>query len=152
MVGYRLDKTLSEHGSVSRGLCVTNSEGNLVEIDELTKISRKNDEIVFELNEKEQPLKGNDLVSMNFWGFHPSLFQHLENGFIEFLAEKGNELKSEFFIPMHVDDLIKTGKAKVKVLPSNANWFGVTYQEDKPIVIEKVQALISCGTYPEKLW
>ena len=152
MVGYRLDKTLSEHGSVSRGLCITNEVGNLIDIEELMKIGRKNEGIVFEKDEKEFPLKGSEIVSMNFWGFHPSLFQHLEKGFIDFLAEKGTEMKSEFFIPMHVDDLIKTGKAKVKVLSSNASWFGVTYKEDKPIVIEKVQALISGGTYPEKLW
>ncbi|MFA9390101.1 MAG: NDP-sugar synthase [Prolixibacteraceae bacterium] len=152
MVGYRLDNTLSEHGSVSRGLCVTNQLGNLVDIDELTKITAKNEGIVFERDEKEHPLKGDELVSMNFWGFHPSLFEHLEKGFVSFLAEKGKEMKSEFFIPMHVDDLIKSNKTKVKVLTSNASWFGVTYQEDKPVVVQKVQELISSGKYPKQLW
>lgn len=152
MVGYRLDNTLSEHGSVSRGLCVTNELGNLVDIDELTKISIKSDAIVFERDEKDHPLKGDETVSMNFWGFHPSLFQHLEEGFVEFLASKGTEMKSEFFIPMHVDDLIKAGKTKVKVLTSSAQWFGVTYQEDKPLVKEQIQQLISSGKYPKNLW
>ncbi|MBN2806261.1 MAG: NTP transferase domain-containing protein [Prolixibacteraceae bacterium] len=152
MVGYRLDKTLSEHGSVSRGLCRTNTEGNLVDIDELTKISNTPSGIVYERDEQQFPLKADDLVSMNFWGFHPSLFQHLEAGFVEFLKEKGQELKSEFFIPMHVGNLVKAGKTKVKVLSSAASWFGVTYQEDKPLVIERVKALISKGDYPEILW
>lgn len=152
MVGYRLDNTLSEHGSVSRGLCLTNAEGNLVDIDELTKISSTPSGIVYEHDEQQFPLKPDDLVSMNFWGFHPSLFQHLEEGFVEFLNEKGQEQKSEFFIPMHVGDLVKAGKTKVKVLSSNASWFGVTYQEDKPLVIERVKALISKGDYPENLW
>ena len=152
MVGYRLDNTLSDHGSVSRGLCITNNEGNLVDIDELTKISKKDNDIVYERDETEYPLKGNETVSMNFWGFHPSLFAHLEEGFVEFLKERGNEMKSEFFIPMYVDELIKADKAKVKVLTSNANWFGVTYQEDKPLVKEQIKQLIASGKYPNKLW
>lgn len=152
MVGYRLDNTLSDHGSVSRGLCITNEKENLVDIDELTKISKKDGGIVFERNEEDHPLKGDETVSMNFWGFHPSLFTHLEKGFIEFLDEKGKELKSEFFIPMYVDELIKANETEVKVLTSSAHWFGVTYQEDKPIVIEQIQKLISSGKYPKNLW
>lgn len=152
MVGYRLDNTLSEHGSVSRGLCITNNEGNLTDIDELTKISKKASEIVFERNEEEHSLQGSETVSMNFWGFHPSLFTHLESGFVEFLKEKGSEMKSEFFIPMYVDELIKANKTSVKVLTSNASWFGVTYQEDKPMVKEQIQELIKSGKYPEVLW
>jgi hypothetical protein len=89
---------------------------------------------------------------MNFWGFHPSLFSHLEEGFKAFLAEKGSELKSEFYIPMHVDNLIKAAKVKAKVLSSDASWFGVTYKEDKPIVIDSINKLIAAGKYPEKLW
>lgn len=152
MVGYRMDNTLSEHGSVSRGLCITNNEENLVDIDELTKISLKNDKIVYERNNKEHPLKGDETVSMNFWGFHPSLFAHLETGFVEFLDEKGKEMKSEFFIPMYVDELIKGNKTKVKVLTSSAHWFGVTYQEDKPLVKEQIQQLIIDSKYPKNLW
>lgn len=152
MVGYCLDKTLSENGSVSRGLCITNSEQNLVDIDELTKITLEQDGIFYYRDDKKMPLKGDETVSMNFWGFHPSLFQYLEEGFVRFLSEKGGELKSEFFIPMYVDELIKAGKTNVKVLTSNASWFGVTYQEDKPVVKERINQLIAEGKYPEKLW
>jgi NDP-sugar pyrophosphorylase family protein len=152
MVGYRMDKTLSENGSVSRGLCIANNEGNLVDIDELTKITSERDGIFYYRDEKRIPLKGDEIVSMNFWGFHPSLFSHMEDGFIRFLEEKGEELKSEFFIPMFVDELIKSGKTKVKILTSDASWFGVTYQEDKPIVKERIQQLIGQGRYPAKLW
>jgi len=152
MVGYRMDNTLSENGTVSRGLCVTDSDQNLVDIDELTKISLEPDGIFYYKDEQKKPLKGNETVSMNFWGFHPSLFHFLEEGFVQFLKEKGTELKSEFFIPMYVDELIKASKAKVKVLTSNAAWFGVTYQEDKPVVIDRVKQLIEEGKYPSNLW
>ena len=152
MVGYRLDNTLSENGSVSRGLCITDKNQNLVDIDELTKITIENNTIVYYKDDKSFPLKGNETVSMNFWGFHPSLFKHLEEGFINFLKNEGTEMKSEFFIPFHIDDLIKANKASAKVLTSNANWFGVTYKEDKPMVIEKVNELIAQGKYPKQLW
>ena len=152
MVGYRMDNTLSENGTVSRGLCVTDGDQNLVDIEELTKISLETDGIFYYKEEQKKPLKGDETVSMNFWGFHPSLFHFLEEGFVQFLNEKGTELKSEFFIPMYVDELIKAGKAKVKVLTSDAAWFGVTYQEDKPVVIDRVKQLISEGKYPSNLW
>jgi len=152
MVGYCLDKTLSENGSVSRGLCVTNAEQNLVDIDELTKITLEPEGIFYYRDDKRIPLTGDETVSMNFWGFHPTLFTHLEEGFVQFLSDKGNELKSEFFIPMFVDDLIKACKTKVRVLTSNAAWFGVTYQEDKPVVKERINQLIGEGKYPKKLW
>jgi NDP-sugar pyrophosphorylase family protein len=152
MVGYRLDKTLSENGSVSRGLCVANHEGNLVDIEELTNIISGTDGIFYSRGEEKVALKGDETVSMNFWGFHTSLFGHLEEGFKKFLEERGSELKSEFFIPMHVDGLIKTYKAEVKILTSNASWFGVTYQEDKPVVKQRIQQLINEGKYPSQLW
>lgn len=152
MVGYRLDNTLSDNGSVSRGLCVTNEKNNLVDIDELTKITSENDGIYFYRDDKKSSLNGYETVSMNFWGFHPSLFEYFEQGFVDFLKEKGSEMKSEFFIPMYVDELIKAHKIDVEVLTSNAEWFGVTYQEDKPVVIEKIRQLIESGKYPQKLW
>ena len=152
MVGYKLSNTLSENGSVSRGLCITDKDNNLNDIDELTKISIEKSGIVYEKDGDKKELTGDETVSMNFWGFHPSLFQHLEKGFVDFLEKEGKEMKSEFFIPMHVDDLIKDEKAKVKVLKSNAQWFGVTYKEDKPDVIQNITKLISEGKYPEKLW
>lgn len=152
MVGYRLDNTLSDNGSVSRGLCITDDNNNLVDIDELTKITKEDDGIFYYKDEQKNALKGNETVSMNFWGFHTSLFQHLEEGFVDFLKKQGNEMKSEFFIPMHIDDLIKAKKADVEVLTSDAAWFGVTYQEDKPIVINRINEQIATGKYPSKLW
>ena len=152
MVGYRLDNTLSEHGSVSRGLCITDPDGNLSDIEELTKITKEADGIFYQKDEKLNKLKGNETVSMNFWGFHPSLFDYLEEGFLNFLKNKGTEMKSEFYIPMHVDELIKNQKVNVKVLTSNASWFGVTYQEDKPIVKASIKKLIQQGKYPVDLW
>jgi UTP-glucose-1-phosphate uridylyltransferase len=152
MVGYKLNNTLSENGSVSRGLCITDSKNNLNDIDELTKISTEDSGIVYEKDGNKKELKGDETVSMNFWGFHPSLFEHLEKGFIDFLDKEGKGMKSEFFIPMHVDDLIKENKLNVKVLTSDAKWFGVTYKEDKPDVIEKIEKLIAAEKYPEQLW
>jgi NDP-sugar pyrophosphorylase family protein len=152
MVGYRLDKTLSENGSVSRGLCVADSLGNLADIEELTNISNEPNGIYYSRGEEKVALKGDEIVSMNFWGFHPSLFGFLEEGFTKFLEERGKELKSEFFIPMHVDGLIKSGKVEVEILSSNASWFGVTYQEDKPVVKERIRQLINNGIYPSQLW
>lgn len=152
MVGYRLDRTLSENGSVSRGLCITDAEAQLENIEELTKISTSEGKIVYEKSEKQYSLQGDETVSMNFWGFHPSLFKHLEEGFIAFLQKEGEEMKSEFYIPMHIDNLIKAEKVKVKVLKSNASWFGVTYKEDKPTVIERINQLTQKGIYPSKLW
>ncbi len=152
MVGYRMDKTLSENGTVSRGLCISDESSNLTFIEELTKISLENDGIFYYKNEEKIALKGNETVSMNFWGFHPSLFSLLEDGFIDFLKENGNELKSEYYIPIPVYNLIKSGRGKVKVLTSDASWFGVTYQEDKPVVKQRINDLISDGKYPSNLW
>jgi NDP-sugar pyrophosphorylase family protein len=152
MIGYQLDNTLSENGSVSRGLCQTDHDGNLIDIEELTQIQTDGQRIFYLKNSNETELTGKETVSMNFWGFHPSIFLNLEEGFIEFLSKKGTEAKSEFYIPMHVDNLIKQGKAKAKVLTCAATWFGVTYKEDKPVVTERINALINSGRYPEKLW
>jgi len=152
MVGYRLDKTLSDHGSVARGICLTDPQQLLIDIDEMTQIEKDNGKIVYVRNGVKNDLKGDELVSMNIWGFHPSLFHYLEKGFVQFLNEKGNELKSEYYIPLHVGEMVKSGDATVKVLSSSASWFGVTYQQDKPIVIEKIRELIGSGEYPVKLW
>lgn len=152
MVGYRLDKTLSENGSVSRGLCLIDKEQNLADVEELLRITAESDGIVYYRGENRIPLRGDETVSMNFWGFHPALFAHLEMGFSSFLKERGSELKSEFFIPMFIDGQIKAGNIRAKVLTSDARWFGVTYQEDKPVVIEQIKNLISEGYYPAKLW
>lgn len=152
MVGYRLDKTLSDHGSVARGVCMTDANNHLIDIDEITQIEKEGDKVVYERDGKKTQLRGDELVSMNIWGFHPSLFDSLETSFVDFLKAKGNEMKSEFYIPMHVGEMVEKGLTKVKVLSSEASWFGVTYKQDKPVVQEKIQALIAKGEYPEKLW
>ncbi|GET26233.1 sugar phosphate nucleotidyltransferase [Prolixibacter sp. NT017] len=152
MVGYQLDNTLSEFGSVSRGVCQTDSSGRLTEINERTKIQKEDDEIVYYEDEKRFPLTGKEPVSMNFWGVKTSVFQYLNEGFREFLQEKGNKLKSEFFVPFLINDKIVDGTVSVKVLTCDSPWFGVTYKEDKPYVQDKLKKLIEDKVYPENLW
>lgn len=157
MIGYQIDKTLSEHGSVSRGVCEVDGDGNLTEIHERTKVFFKAGEngeksIVFEENEKEFPLKADTRVSMNFWGFTPKIFDYSAELFKEFaLANKENP-KSEFFIPLVAEKLIKNKQASFKVIPTQNQWFGVTYAEDKPFVQENIDKLVAEGVYPSKLW
>ena len=153
IVGYRLDKTLSKHGSVSRGVCQIDAQGYLKKIVERTKIYWKDEKIVF-LDEdgNEQTIDGSVPVSMNMMGYTPKFFDYLNEYFVEFLKEKVNDVKAEFFLTWVLDQLINTGKAKVKILPTNEEWFGVTYKEDKPVVKEKIRQLIAQGKYPEKLW
>ena len=153
MVGYRLNKTLSDFGGVSRGICQTDKNNFLTEITETHKIRQVGDTIVCESENKETvQLTGDETVSMNFWGFHPSVFANIENQFIDFLKTNIQIPKSEFYIPFVVFEMIKNGKAKVEVLKADSPWFGVTYQEDKPFVIEQIQKLTDQGIYPEKLW
>ena len=153
MVGYRLDKTLSEFGTVSRGICQTDEQNNLLEIVERTKIGYENGSIYFiDEDGSKNPLPGDSPASMNFWGFHPSIFSHLENQFTDFLDAKMHEKKSEFYIPSVVFDLIDADEIKTKVLKADAQWFGVTYPEDKPYVVEQVKKLTEKGDYPDKLW
>ena len=157
MIGYQIDKTLSEHGSVSRGVCEVDGDGNLTEIHERTKVFFKAGEkgeksIVFEENEQEFPLKADTRVSMNFWGFTPKIFNYSAELFKEFaLANKENP-KSEFFIPLVAEKLIKNKQASFKVIPTQNQWFGVTYAEDKPFVQENIDKLVAEGVYPSKLW
>ncbi len=152
MVGYALDNTLSEHGTVSRGVCETDENDALVNIVERTKIGYLEGKVVYWEDDKTTELTGKEPVSMNFWAFKNSFFDALENGFLRFLKEKGTEMKSEFYFNALVDQLIKQGKASTKVLSSDAKWFGVTYQEDKPIVKQSLQTLIDKGVYPANLW
>ena len=153
MIGYQLKNTLSEHGSVSRGICTVNEEGNLVKIVETTKIFKKADAAVsVEEDGSETPLTGNEKASMNFWGFHPSIFNALESKFVQFLKTEIKKPKSEMYIPSVVFEMIENNEVKVKVLEANSPWFGVTYKEDKPIVVNKIRTLIKEGVYPEKLW
>ncbi|TLX74034.1 nucleotidyltransferase [Labilibacter sediminis] len=152
MVGYSLDNTLSEHGTVSRGVCETDANENLVNIIERTKIGYLDGKVVYWEGDDVTELTGKEPVSMNFWAFKNSFFTALEDGFLEFLKEKGTELKSEFYFNSLVDKMIKADKATTKVLSSDARWFGVTYQEDKPIVQKSLQTLIENGVYPANLW
>lgn len=154
MVGYRLDQTLSENGSVARGICDVATDGKLIGVTEMTKIARKADGSI--QNEEDPtapvPLKGENLVSLNLWGFTPALFDGMEERFAEWFKEHEGQLKAEWYIPFYVDELVKAGKATVEVLPTASSWFGVTYREDKPVVVEAIQKMVDAGEYPAKLW
>jgi NDP-sugar pyrophosphorylase family protein len=153
LMGYEVDKTLSEHGAVSRGICKVSGEGNLVEINERTKVYAKDGQIVYEDdNGNTTPLDANDRASMNFWGFTPAIFKQAEPMFKRFVEANENNPKAEFFIPLMAEELVKTGTANFKVIPTDSKWFGVTYKEDKPIVQKSISELVENGTYPEHLW
>jgi len=152
MVGYRVMNTLSEHGSVSRGVCVTDKDGYLTDVVERTKIEEVGDKIVFTEDGVDTVIDPHTPVSMNMWGFTPEYFDYSFEAFKRFLAEHGQELKSEFYIPTLVNELIKAGKASCKVLDTTAKWFGVTYSEDRPQVVMKINELINKGVYPHKLF
>ena len=152
MIGYRIVNTLSENGTVNRGICTTDAEGNLTDVVERLKIEDKNGTIVYSENDEEFALEPNVPVSMNMWGFTPEYFQYSEDTFRDFLAEHGQELKSEYYIPSFVNMLIKSGKATCKVLDTPSKWFGVTYADDRPQVVMKINRLIKEGVYPSKLF
>lgn len=152
MVGYEVSKTLSENGTVSRGVCTVNSEGNLEGMVERTKIERVDGTIVFHDLGDPQPLEENTPVSMNLFGFTPDYFRYSEAFFKEFLAANIDNLKSEFFIPLMVNKVITEGTATMRVLSTTAKWFGVTYKEDKPQLMAKLEELIEAGEYPRDLW
>ncbi len=153
MVGYHVGNTLSESGSVSRGVCEVDENGNLTNVVERTHIEEKSGAIIY-LDEKgeEVSIPANTPVSMNMWGFTPDYFDYSEEYFIEFLAENGQKLKSEFYIPLAVNNLIVAGKACCKVLDTTSKWFGVTYAEDRPQVVLKINELIRKGVYPKQLF
>ncbi len=153
MAGYRVGNTLSEHGTVSRGVCATDKMGYLTDVVERTAIENKDGHVVY------QGEDGNDVeiafdtpVSMNMWGFTPEYFAYAEEAFKEFLTKNAQELKAEFYIPTLVNDLIKSGKATCQVLDTTAKWFGVTYADDRQMVVDKIQALVDAGVYPNKLF
>lgn len=153
MVGYQLNKTLSEYGSVSRGLCDVDENDELLKIVETIKIVKRDEEIIsIESDGSETILSGEESASMNIWGFKTSVFEKLEQHFVEFLKKEINKPKSEMYIPTVVFEMIEADEAKVKVLKADSPWFGVTYKEDTPFVIEKIKALIDQGEYPARLW
>lgn len=153
MVGYVLRNTLSPHGAVARGICQADSQGALQTVTETLGIEADGAGARAPATDgSSRALTGNEIVSMNLWGFTPSLFDHLEAQFRAFLTEHGGELKSEFYIPSVVNQLIATGAARVQLLTSTARWFGVTYREDKAAVQESLAALVGEGAYPSPLW
>ena len=152
MVGYRVANTLSENGSVSRGVCATDENGYLTDVVERTKIEKVGDKIIYTEDGVDTEIAPNSPVSMNMWGFTPEYFEYVEKAFVEFLETRGQELKSEFYIPTLVNDMIRNGEATCKVLDTTSKWFGVTYAEDRPQVVMKINNLVKEGVYPEKLF
>lgn len=152
MVGFRLRDTLSDHGTVARGVC-RSRQGLLEQVVELTRIARSGDGAVHsDRRGSDHNLSGDELVSMNMWGFTPGIFDHLDRAFARFLRERGGEDGAEFMIPTLVNDLVAAGQARVRVLRSSDSWFGVTYREDRDRVTSRIRALVSGGAYPERLW
>lgn len=156
MVGYRLENTVTDNGHVARGICTTNEAGELIAIHERTRIEKHADGIAYTEDEGATwtTVPGNTLVSMNMWGFTESILKELQKHFPAFL-EKGireNPLKCEYFLPEVVSGLLADGKATVAVLSSSDKWYGVTYKEDKPVVVAAIRSMKDRGIYPEKLW
>ena len=151
IIGYELAKTLSEFGTVSRGVCEVNENCDLVNIQERTKIYRDNDVIIYEENDVKYEVPYNSSVSMNFWCFHPSMFSFTEELFHQFVKENAGNIKAEFFIPIIGEQFILKG-GSIKVIPTSAQWFGVTYKEDAPGVQASIDRLVAGEEYPSSLW
>ena len=156
MVGYRVKNTVTEHGSVARGVCGVDRNGMLVNIHERTAIEKDGDNARYteDSGRSWTALPGETLVSMNMWGFTRSFLDEAEDRFPAFLDRvlAENPLKGEYFLPSVVDQLIREGRAEVRVLPSEDKWYGVTYREDKPTVTAAIAAMTEAGLYPDKLW
>ena len=153
MVGFILRNTLSEFGTVARGVCELVDGNYLKGIVEYLAIGRDGESVRnVDASGTVTHFTGNEPVSLNFWGFTPSIFDQLRESFETFLEQNGSDLKRECLLPTTVNDLVAAGKARVKVLPAEGSWFGVTYREDRPRVVESIRALVAAGAYPEKLW
>ena len=157
MVGYKLTNTLTEHGHVARGVCTMSEDGELAGVEERLKIMWRDGKIQYEDEEEDgkwHEVDPDSTVSMNFWGFTPSVLNEMAAGFPAFLDEtlKKNPLKGEYLLPRKVDELLKSGKAVVRILPTDERWFGITYKEDMANVTASVRAMKDGGLYPEKLW
>ena len=153
LIGYQLSKTLSENGTVSRGVCEVSKDGDLVSIHERTKIYKdENNKILYEENDTKHEVPFDSSVSMNFWCFHPTVFPVTEKLFHDFVKENYTNIKSEFFIPLLAEDFIENQNGTIKVIPTSAQWFGVTYKEDAPTVQASIDALVKAGEYPSSLW
>lgn len=153
IVGYSLRNTLSEHGSVSRGVCEVDSNNNLVAINERVKIYRENGTIIYESTDGSKHKVAEDsLASMNFWCFSPEIMPYIRKEFETFLGKNFNDPKAEFLIPYVADQYVHAGNGVIKVIPTDAQWFGVTYKEDAPVVERSLHQLIDAGNYPRNLW
>ena len=153
MIGYRVGNTLSESGIVARGVCEADEKNNLVGIVERTQVKRIDNRVCYK-NESDEwvAIDENTPVSMNMWGFTPDYFKYSDDYFAEFLTQNAENLKAEYFIPMVVNRLIVNDIATVKILDTPSKWFGVTYAEDRPEVVEKLKKLVVEGVYPSPLW
>jgi len=154
MVGFQLKNTLSDNGTVSRGVCHGDEDGNLTTVTERTSIKRIGDIICYEEDGKKVFLEEDTVVSMNLWGFHQNIFEHSKKMFADFVADKDNREnpKSEFYIPLVVNDLLQKDSIKLSILTSNEKWYGVTYKEDKDDVVQAMEKLHQAGKYPKALW
>jgi hypothetical protein len=152
IIGYELEKTLSDHGSVSRGVCQVDAAQNLISIKERTKIYKENGLITYEDETGKHTVPSDSSVSMNFWCFHPSLFPATEKLFLDFVQKNTENIKAEFFIPIIAEDFMDNQGGHISVIPTSSKWFGVTYKEDAPIVKASVDKLVADGVYPASLW
>jgi NDP-sugar pyrophosphorylase family protein len=152
IIGYRLGNTLSEHGTVSRGVCEVNEAHELVSVKERTKIFRSGEKVIYESDGMNYEVNQDSSVSMNFWCFHPNIFHAAKSLFTQFLELQGKEQKSEFFIPIIAESFISDAVNKILVIPTESQWFGVTYKEDAPGVKQKIDRLIEEKIYPYHLW
>jgi NDP-sugar pyrophosphorylase family protein len=154
MLGYILKNTLSENGTVNRGVCEVDSKNNLIEVNEREKLARQGEKVEYNIGSEEPngEVDPKSYVSMNYWGFHPSIFKDIEEGLHNFMKENNNSPTAEYYIPNIVSDKIKAGEIAFVVIPTNDSWFGVTYKEDKQMAIETLNKHIENGVYPKNLW
>ena len=154
MIGYTLNNTLSEYGTVNRGVCEVDEDNNLVEVIERTKIAKKDGIVRYNVgvNESSGILDKNASVSMNYWGFHPEIFKEIEKGLNQFMRVNSENPTAEYYIPNIVTEMIMGKKMSVRVIPTNDNWFGVTYKDDKPMAVATINKYITEGIYPKNLW
>ena len=154
MIGYTLNNTLSEYGTVNRGVCEVDEDNNLVEVIERIKIAKKDGIVRYNVgvNESSGILDENASVSMNYWGFHPEIFKEIEKGLNQFMRVNSENPTAEYYIPNIVTEMIMGKKMSVRVIPTNDNWFGVTYKDDKPMAVATINKYITEGIYPKNLW
>ena len=154
MVCYTLQNTLSDHGTVNRGVCQVDADNNLIEVIERTKISAQNGVVNYNVGSDSAlgTVDKNTPVSMNYWGFHPSIFAEIEKGLHDFIRQNPNNPTAEYYIPNIVTDMILNKQMDVRVIPTDDNWFGVTYKKDKPMAVAAINKCIADGIYPKNLW